>query len=570
MSWRLIEQIVVSLTAFAIGVTLCFGLWTSIELTRDAKQLVETESLAELSYVSHASRRTGRPSELIRALTKTGSFSISTRAPNRKPLISKSGNDGSSTITLDQGRSNDAVKTSAPSQGKTTLDQKREAKEPPIPESSSLLDDVVRKLLPEDKAHDYIKRFPGHKFRFYLYDDLPEQYTWQNISKCIRQQSNCDWGSTICTETETYDGIYSKRRFNRNGDIVVAKILDEYQGPLKTKNPHEADVFIVPYPSAGNCECTGIFYLKCGQKIPKEELMRNLLGKLKFYNDTSKFKHLFLSSNIWADTHSLFRKEQYIPLLATVGPLYKCELNKNCGRILVPYVNTNPENQPNVVHRNLLKGFDQRKFALSAFMANQIRGNSQDRLDFFEAMKGVAEIAGRPVNAVSFLHRNINDEPAIQQAYRDSIFCPCLRGDEPPQKRIFDVLLGGCIPIVLEHTPSFEEGWPSFFAPTSHSIRQTYPFSRGNFFNHTDMGVEFRDMVVALPADGCGIKCVVQTVEELLTKRPEVILAKQRNIAKYAALFSYGMEQNGLKYPDAVSAMLVQVRHYVNHLPKND
>jgi len=157
--------------------------------------------------------------------------------------------------------------------------------------------------------------------------------------------------------------------------------------------------------------------------------------------------------------------------------------------------------------------------------------------------------------------------PQFSKPTATLFFCPCLRGDEPPQKRIFDVLLSGCIPIVLEHTPSLEEGWPSFFAPVSHSIRQTYPFSRGNFFNHTDMGVEFRDMVVALPSDGCGMKCIVQTVEELLTKRPEVILEKQRNIAKYAALFSYGMEQNGLKYPDAVSAMLVQVRHYVNHLP---
>ena len=105
----------------------------------------------------------------------------------------------------------------------------------------AILDDVVRKLLPQDQADDYIKKYPGRSFRFYLYENLAVEYTWRHIAPCIqkkyRSPSNCDWGLTICTETNSTDGFYSKRRFNRNGDVVVSKILDEYNGPLRTRDP---------------------------------------------------------------------------------------------------------------------------------------------------------------------------------------------------------------------------------------------------------------------------------------------------------------------------------------------
>jgi len=39
--------------------------------------------------------------------------------------------------------------------------------------------------------------------------------------------------------------------------------------------------------------------------------------------------------------------------------------------------------------------------------------------------------------------RTMPDEATTMQRYRESIFCPCFRGDRPDVKRFFDVLLSG-------------------------------------------------------------------------------------------------------------------------------
>lgn len=118
-------------------------------------------------------------------------------------------------------------------------------------EQPNVLDEVVRLLLPPDRAALYIKRYPGRNFTYYLYE-LPEEYHWRTIGRCIADRypnaSNCDWGSTTCTEVQSRDGRYSARRYNRNADFIVAKILDEYRGPLRTDDPTQADLFVVPYP----------------------------------------------------------------------------------------------------------------------------------------------------------------------------------------------------------------------------------------------------------------------------------------------------------------------------------
>lgn len=118
--------------------------------------------------------------------------------------------------------------------------------------TENVLDETVRLLLPHDQADAYIGKFPGKEFRFFVYS-LPAPYTWQAVSSCIENQvwknvSNCDWGSSVCTEIRSSSPLWSRRRFNRNGDIVIAKLLDEYDGPLRTNDPTQADLFVVPYP----------------------------------------------------------------------------------------------------------------------------------------------------------------------------------------------------------------------------------------------------------------------------------------------------------------------------------
>jgi len=153
-------------------------------------------------------------------------------------------------------------------------------------DETNILDDAVRLLfgvgcdgrsaptshcrgdVPAQEAADaYIRRMPGRRFRFYVYDELPTEYTWQHISKCIEMKyianaaakDYCDWGSSVCTvvsdddnvnttTTASVSALYTKRRFNRNGDVVTAKIFTEYAGPMRTRDPAKADLFVVPYP----------------------------------------------------------------------------------------------------------------------------------------------------------------------------------------------------------------------------------------------------------------------------------------------------------------------------------
>lgn len=181
-------------------------------------------------------------------------------------------------------------------------------------------------------------------------------------------------------------------------------------------------------------------------------------------------------------------------------------------------------------------------------------------------------IAGLPIVTGKMHHlRTMGSEKGIQLAYKTSIFCPCLRGDYPPQKRIFDAMLSGCIPVVLE-APSHEEGYVSHFSKESYSARITYPFGQGivptiHNGTHTPstvMGLNYSDLVVAVPESCHKNGCMMEILEDLLANHPETIREKQQNIAKVVSLFSYGMGENGMKYPDAVAAMLAYARQYVH------
>jgi len=235
-------------------------------------------------------------------------------------------------------------------------------------ESENILDQVIRLLIPSKKDADaYIQKLPGDKFRFYLYE-LPDPYNYQYVSQCLEKKyvnaSNCDWGQSVCTEVYTNDIKYSKRRFNRNGDVVVAKVLSDYNGPLRTKDPQKADLFIVPYPAAGNCECRK-YYKRCYKDIKDSELDEMVQNSVKYFNNETRHKHLFLVSNIYDDMHYYFRDQGKTPLVTTVGPALGCanekkkrkKLHKHykyedelaisfCGQIVMPYANLNPQSQP--------------------------------------------------------------------------------------------------------------------------------------------------------------------------------------------------------------------------------
>jgi hypothetical protein len=458
-------------------------------------------------------------------------------------------------------------------------------------ELPDIMDDIVRLLLPPQRAEQYIRQNPSRNFSFFVYDDIPSEFTWQENSKCLAttlnipnwqnrtgsQISNCDWGSSICTEVSVSNSPYSKRRFNRNGDVVIAKALLEYSGSLRTYDATKADVFIVPYPSSAHCACVSGGLAQC--QLRNLYLQDNLFVNLAYLNNSTLNRHVFLTSGQSEVSQHLISQ---LPLVVALEPRENdCPFKRNCGRITMPYVNTNPDYQPDQVYQRLSRP-TKRTYALGAIMSTKIHATLERnvRAEFMNVSQSIMTsyddqtsgqyrrrggIAGKPimVSDMTSTDRTLSNERDVLDLYQDSIFCPCLRGDTPAQKRIFDALLSGCIPVVLEYESyDSRSRYPSHFEPKRTSIRTVYPFSIGSFKGNPDMGIDYSKIMVTI--DGaCGIPCLVPTLKDLLLNHRDQVREMQENIGRVARLFSFGMEHNSMKHIDAIAAILVRIHHYV-------
>ena len=422
---------------------------------------------------------------------------------------------------------------------------------------NNVLDDVVRMLLPPEQAERYIAQYPGTNFSYYVYL-LPKRYNVDDVGQCLQDKfpnsSNCDWGSSVCTEMASHDGGYSTRRFNWNAEFVMTKILSDYQGPLRTNDPTQADLFIVPFPCASYCMCHADTKALCNQVQ-----LASVLGNLPYLNERTLHRHFFF--------HTIDAVHPYLkanaPLLGSTGAK-RCVTLHQCGYLEMPYANTNPQNQPKAIHHTTL---EDKVYAMSAFISPKIAGESNDRRAFFEAYEALPNnqtLGGLPTLVNGLKGRHIQGgELHILQAYRDSVFCPTLRGDSPPQKRFFDVLLNGCIPVVLAHDESTDPPFASYFAPGGASTARTYPYAIGSFDGWPQLGINYETIVVEVNGT-CGMSCFFPLLEDLLVNRPNEIRAKQQEIARLAPLLTYGMEQSRLQQADATAALLVQARHHAN------
>lgn len=80
-----------------------------------------------------------------------------------------------------------------------------------------------------------------------------------------------------------------------------------------------------------------------------------------------------------------------------------------------------------------------------------------------------------------------------------------------------------------------------------------------------EMGIDYSKLVVEINETDCGeMDCLPGKLEGWLDNS-EALRRKQLEIAKYARLFSYGMQQNAFKNVDAMAALLIRARHYVVH-----
>ena len=441
------------------------------------------------------------------------------------------------------------------------------------------LDGVVELLLPSDKAKAYVSRHPGSSFRFNV-QHIPGHLQWKKVSDGVekfylrreREKEDmsmqqfrhryCSWGGNVCNPKISSHSQYSTRRLNNNMDLVLSKLFSEYEGEMQETRFDQSDVFVVPF-AMSSFTSAGPSKVRKRQFRDMNELLLDHLESWNQKNETQRGAHLFFQS----DNKGLLRSME-IGMLATVEELIP--KNSTQKRLVVPFVNTNSEYRPQAVMTRLRDEtfFQQKNVSLAAVFSPVISGRSDLRQEFALNATDLFgdNILGLPV-VIRLLHktgRRMRDERGALQLYRDSLFCPVLRGDTPVQKRLFDAILSGCIPAVLAYKWFDKQENATQVSYFSHGLPNYVflPFAKGAFEGDPDMGIDYQEMVVEVDGS-CGLRCMKPTLEKLM-KNSEELRRKQQALAWYAPLFSFGMDDgDAFKYPDAVSAMLVQARHHV-------
>lgn len=410
--------------------------------------------------------------------------------------------------------------------------------------------------------------------KLFIYNTLAEEFSIEAVSTCINNKynadrsNNCDWDPVVCNENSsgTYP-YYNLYRTNFNNDVVLLKRFLRYEHV--TKDPNEADLFIVPpYPHKSHCLCQqkDPNHIMCSYSYKYIE--SEIINKMEYFK-AHLSKHLFILGSDWALANPPLRKKSILQL--SLGSADGCrkrgkDVSFNCGSLVVPYVNTDVDYQPNSL-ANLAESWwldRPRQYSLTAIMGTpshlQVRGELYSNAT---TLLG-EEIGGLPIHlSTSGKNRNLKRHDVAMHIYRNSTFCPVLAGDDCGQKRFFDVILSGCIPIVLRYS-SDEQGWPSWFRQGACSIRRAYPFGRGAFFNDTNAGIDYTTLVVEIDAS-CGLGCIKPTLENLMMN-PDKIRRLRRSLMGAARLFTYGLEEESYGYPDAFSALLVTLRHYSTYV----
>lgn len=127
------------------------------------------------------------------------------------------------------------------------------------------------------------------------------------------------------------------------------------------------------------------------------------------------------------------------------------------------------------------------------------------------------------------------------------------------QKRFFDVIMSGCLPVVLSYNESRADGHKSWFRPGKATVESSYPFAKG-LFDDESVAIDYESFVVEVPENVTNIK---PTLEALLAD-PSELRRRQENMAKYAPLLAYGMDKDAHKYDDAFLRIVKATRYYLN------
>jgi len=307
----------------------------------------------------------------------------------------------------------------------------------------------------KSRLEDFIHSSSGSDdklLRIYIYP-LPRKFNGDILNRLhtgglYYGQSTCDHGLTVCTE-QAWAGFYTVYRQFASEVLVLQKFLTAPYGVL-TDNPDEADLYVVPYLVRSDCiESGNAGKSPCWGNCKCARAAKFLWAQLHHYNWKTRGRHLFLATG---DAKDLPVEIQATPLHLSLGASY-CP-----GHIVVPSPSVDPVLQADGVFE--LRDASNMPPARHNFvyffgsLQNHYRHVVMEQLLSLQALGKKVVLHSLDVDLEAYermdVWRSSSGPPAsiLEEMYR-SVFCPVLHSDVPHQKRLFDAMLTGCIPVVI-------------------------------------------------------------------------------------------------------------------------
>lgn len=368
----------------------------------------------------------------------------------------------------------------------------------------------------------------------------------------------------LSTELEQWVVKSDVRLENIHTELALIRLFRT--SPCRVYNASMADVFIVPYMHTAHCVHSEGYKLFCGN-VRKKEIKR-LLRTLSHYKDY-RDRHAFLLG--WG-THKSRRELVTHPLTLTVGWKHAPERVPETA-VIIPPINIHPSFQPSVLlERDESFWTRPRQYSMVAFMGTHNprmpRGPRRYRKYFFDYAKNHwnGTLGGKPYLLVAT--QGGKNSTTLQSggdafaAYHDSVFCPILPGDSAWQRRFFDVLMSGCLPLVIEW--EMERGLSWHTPEEDRDPKDVYPFFPGGFYNERNSLIDYNSFVVRVPGNRRKKRkfSAVQTVVEELLANPQKLKQKQLRLMENAPKLAYGLGLDAHKYDDVFHRILKAMAQY--------
>ena len=362
--------------------------------------------------------------------------------------------------------------------------------------------------------------------------------------------------------------VHDGKETNFKVELALIQLFRSY--PCRTWNASEADLFVVPYPHAGHCLTLG-WTLNCQGKLGFKPFLRSS----PHYNKLTRKRHLFLT--LQDHDHIQYYLRERLPLRLVMGPKLR---QQKSGVILVPTFNDDPSFQPSqIAARHHSWWTRRRRYAFTYIHSNPKQNGiteSNRRFRHYFHSELLTQNSSTLGN-LPYKHYTLSKagdwakiRTTVLDDYRNSIFCPVLAGDYSWQGRFFDVVLSGCIPIVLQW--KFPNGQDkSWFLPPQDSmsvtIQQAYPLAKGMFGHDVSIELDYESFVVACPANEkneSDVSILLRTMKEWIENRPEDIRVIQERLRQAALALSWGIGPDAHQYDDSFRRVIRILRRYVD------